>query len=493
MKSFIQKYSGLKLLALFTLVCLLCTAAQAGDGDMTTETSPETNVKSNTEADPENTDDSIEGKEILTTLEQRMQKKISINFSNTPIDQVVKIMAEQADVDIVKSPGVTGDVTARLTDVPLEEALSNILAAHNYGYVLDKNMIRVAPIEDIFEKSERLVNRIYRITYADVKGVQEALEKFISSQGSLSANISTSNIIVTDTESKIKAIDTFIKEVDRITPQILVEVRIYDITSKDKLDLGIEWDAGRNTTFVDGQPTAGVLEPFLTSAFEGASDKTAAGTQGFFRFGVLNSSVDLDMQIRAEKEDIDAKLLANPRILVLDNEVAVFDIVTENPYVERTISGDTITETVKYKKVGTKLEVKPHVTRDGMLRLHIMPQFGVKVSDVTVGGGTVPVVDTRSVDTIALVKDNQTVVLGGLRKKDVTRQVNKIPLLGDLPILGALFRFEGEDTTNSELVVFITPRIIEQPIMSPDELRAYEETEFKGPEPTFTRAEKSEE
>ena len=164
--------------------------------------------------------------------------------------------------------------------------------------------------------------------------------------------------------------------------------------------------------------------------------------------------------------------------------------MTEHPYVERTISGALITETVKFKPVGTKLEVTPHVTRDGMLRLKLMPEFGVKVGDVIMGSGTVPIIDKRKVDTIALVEHGQTVVIGGLRKKEVSQQTNKIPLLGDLPILGMLFRFEGEDVSNSELVVFITPRIIERPVMSEEEKQAYEATEFSGPIPVTTKMEK---
>ncbi len=163
--------------------------------------------------------------------------------------------------------------------------------------------------------------------------------------------------------------------------------------------------------------------------------------------------------------------------------------MTEHPYVERTISGDNIQETVKFKEVGVRLEVTPHVTRDDMLRLHILPEFGVFVERVALGTSNVPVVDTRKADTIALVKSGQTVVLGGMRKKDVSKQVNKIPLLGDLPLIGGLFRFKGEDTAVTELVVFITPSIIEQPILSENEKRAYEVTEFSGPEAMLTAAE----
>ena len=447
------------------------------------------------------------GGEVLTTFEQRMQKRISIDFRDTPIDDVIRAVAEQADVDIVKSPKVIGNVTTKLTDIPLEEALKNILTAHGYGYVADKNMITIMPIADILDKPEMVVSRIYRITYADVKGVEAALKKFISSKGSLSASLGTSNIIVTDTESRIKAIDAFIEEIDRITPQILVEVRIYDITSRETLDLGVQWQAGRNTTFGTGtssttdgtglitglgtNPT-GRRDPFITGLFSNPTTETGSSTSGVLRLGLLNSSIDIDAVLKAQQETINAKLLANPRILVLDNETALFDIVREIPYTETSTTGNTLTETVKFKPVGVRLEVTPHVTRDGMLRLNITPEFSVVVG--TLVAGTVPTVDTRKVNTIALVKDGDTVVLGGLRKKDVSQQINKIPLLGDLPLVGALFRFEGENTVNSEIVVFITPRIIvEQPVMTEDELRAYEKTEFSGPEFTLTKAEKKSE
>jgi type IV pilus assembly protein PilQ len=474
MKIFTVNHTGLKLLMLFTFVLSSCCVIAIAEND----------------------DGNVMEKEVMTTLEQRMQKRISVDFRDTPIEDVIRSMAEQAGVDILKSPKVTGKVTATLTNVPLEEALNNILAAHDYGYVVSKNMIRVAPIGEITERAERLVSKIYTITYADVTEVEKALKKFISNRGSLSSSPGTSNLIVTDTVGKISAIDSFIEQIDRITPQILVEARIYDITSQDTLDLGIEWQAGRNTVYGTGgittvgtNPSSGRDDPFITGGFQGATNKTTSATSAALRLGWLNSSIDIDTVLKAQQEQIQAKLLANPRVLVLDNEKAVFDIVREIPYTETSTTGNTATETVKFKPVGVKLEVTPHVTREGMLRLHIVPEFGVVVGTVT--AGSPPTVDTRKVDTITLVRDGQTVVLGGLRKKDVTKQINKIPLLGDLPLAGVLFRFEGEDTVTSELVVFITPRIMREAIMSEVELKQFEVTEFSGPEPEFTRAERA--
>jgi type IV pilus assembly protein PilQ len=298
-----------------------------------------------------------------------------------------------------------------------------------------------------------------------------------------------------------------LEKIDRITPQILVEARIYDITSRDKLDLGVQWSAGRRTQFssTTGLPLSdditvskggsdtymkSITDPFMAGVFDAATSKTSTTSDGFIRFGWLTSNIDIDAQISAIEEVTDAKLLANPRILVLDNEEALFDIVTEHPYVERTVSGGTVTETVKFKNVGVNLTVTPHVTRDGMLRLHIRPTFNVFVERVTLSSSDVPVVDTRRVDTIALVRDGQTVVLGGMRKKDVSKENNKVPLLGDLPLIGGLFRFEGEDTSVTELIVFITPWIVgHEPVLSLDEQEALEETNFKRPQTSRTKAE----
>lgn len=462
------------------VICFSCavTVAQAGNVDSEENTS-------------------------LTAVEQQMKKNISIDVSDQSIDLVVRQLVEQAGLNYIMSPLVVGNVTVTFNDVPLNEALTNILAVHNSLYVPTDNVIRIITSAEMVAKAEPILTKTFEIVYVDAVEVVTALDKFKSPQGSVSSIKGTSHIIVTDTESKITEITGLLGKIDRITPQILVETRIYDITSRDKLDLGVQWSAGRRTNYVSGFPAndditversgadtylGSSTNPFMTGVFDAATSKT--DIDGFIRFGWLTPNIDINAQISAEQEITKAKLLANPRIMVLDNELATFDIVTEEPYVERTVSGGTVTETVKFKEVGVKLEVTPHVTRDGMLRLHIIPEFGVLVERVTISSSDVPVVDTRKVDTIALVQDGQTVVLGGMRKKGVSKESNKIPLLGDLPLVGGLFRFEGEDTAITELVVFITPQIITQPVLSLDEQMILEETEFNRPETTDTRAEK---
>jgi type IV pilus assembly protein PilQ len=445
-------------------------------------------------------------KTVLTDLEVRMQKVVCIDVNDVPIGTVIRQLADQVNVDLIMSPQVTGNVTVSLTDVSLDEALRCILDVHGAGIIVGENVIRILSRSEMPEITERLVTQTFEITYADVGQVVKALDKFKSQQGSVSSIEGTSHIIVTDTEGKIRDITNLLATIDRMTPQVLVEVRIYDITSEDNLDLGIDWYAGRRTnTNVFGFPVNDDIvvekggadtyvgsrtDPSLEAGFIAGTNKTEATTQGYLRFGILNDSLDINAILRAEKENIDAKLLANPRILVVDNEEATFDIVSEFPYVERTITAGSTTETVKFKNVGVKLVVTPHVAGKNMLRLNIAPEFGVVVGQVQISSSNVPIVNTRKVNTIALVRDGQAVVLGGLRKKETTMQVNKVPILGDLPVLGNLFKFEGETTANTELVVFITPSIVTEPVMTDIEQKAFDTTEFSGPIPSATKAEK---
>ncbi len=446
---------------------------------------------------------------VLTAVDQKMLKKISVDFRDTPIDDVIRTIAKQVDLDIVKGPDVTGNVTATLTDVPLAEALTHILSAYGAGYVASENMIRIVPASQLTEETEKTVSKVYRIVYADVVEAEKALTKIVSKRGSISSNPGTSNIMITDTESKIAAIDAYIEEIDRRTAQILVEARIYDVSNTDSLDLGVKWRAGRNTGYGTGRgtgldtlsptggPVSGTLtnsNPFVGGTFNSTTSK-ATGTTGTLDFGIITEHVDIDLLMSAERNKDAAKLLANPRILVLDNEKASFKAVREIPYQQLQQGGWQSYGTTEFKEVGVELQVTPHLAKDGVIRLHIVPVFSAYVRDVTLSLGNVgtpitmpqPVVDTREADTIALVKDGDTVVIGGLRKEEVTQQISKIPLLGDIPIIGALFKFEGEQTINSELIVFITPRLIEDMVLTETEAEHLKETEIPSPQTPATK------
>lgn len=444
--------------------------------------------------------------QVLSAVDQKMLKKISVDFRETPIDDVIMTIGKQVDLDIVKGPDVTGNVTATLTDVPLKEALDHILSAYGAGFVASENMIRIVPASQLTEETEKIVSKVYRIVYADVKEVEKVLTKVISKRGTISANPGTSNIMITDVESKIAAIDTFVEEMDRQTAQIMVEARIYDISNTDSLDLGVEWNAGRNTGYGTGYPTLdsssgriiggpasgfNSADPFINGSFSSPIEKASATS--VLSFGLLNDHIDIDTLITAAQDKGAAKLLANPRILVLDNETASFKAIREIPYQRLQQGGYQSFGTTEFKEVGVELQVTPHLAKDSKIRLHIMPVFSVQSGnipiplEVSAGVGQEirtspqPIVDRREADTITLVKDGETVVIGGLRKEEVTTEQSKVPILGDIPILGMLFRFEGEERISSELVVFITPRLVDDLVLTETEAKYLEATEFVGP------------
>jgi len=510
---------------------------------------------------------------VLTTAQQQLQERVTFTCRELPIDTVLMQLAEQAKVDIIKSPKVKGNVTVKITDVPLDEALNNILAAHGWTYIASENMIRVMPLSEVDVIKDKLATSIYHITYANVADVAGALKSYVSAKGKIAFNKGTNHIIVTDTDRKIKAIDRFIAQIDRETPQVMVEARIYDITTTESFEIGVDWHANRNTplrtithettydrddTWIspedyteknaiwseagwnkhqdflagdlglidgtagdgDGEPDdPGIIEhdtPSLRGWNVTESDETDTKVTswrrdsegdlvpyrkskpfisgefkqrggGSLRFGLLNDMIDLDVTLSMLSKQIEAKLLANPRVLVLDNETANIKIVTEIPYSESLQTSSVagfIMARVRFKDVGVLLQVTPHVAREGMIRLKLKPEFGVQAEPQEIKTGLAleaPAVNTRTLETIALVKDGQTVVMGGLRKKEVSKDISKVPVLGDLPLLGGLFRHETESEKTNELVVFITPTIVSTGVLTELEERQLEATEIRSP------------
>jgi type II secretory pathway component GspD/PulD (secretin) len=222
-------------------------------------------------------------------------------------------------------------------------------------------------------------------------------------------------------------------------------------------------------------------KPFVGGSF----DRIEGGT---LSFSLLNDAVDLEFALHVLHQQVEAKLLANPRVLVLDKKTANFEIFREIPYREMRQVGreDPITYT-EFKDVGIHLKVTPHITRDSMLRLRVAPEFGVLVSQNLEG---VPTVDTRRADTVALVRDGQTIAIGGLRKRQTSKDISKVPLLADLPLLGGLFVSETESIEINELVVFITCKIVIEPTLSDLEKKQLSRTEFASPELSELRLER---
>ena len=433
-------------------------------------------------------------------LQRRMKTKISVDFREAPIEDVIKSLAEQANIDIVKGPAVTGTVTATLTDVSLDEAMESIFSVHGFGYTTSESIVRIIPKAELAQYILKYRTKMYRIDYADIEEMNTLVSGMLTAQGKIAMSKTTGHLCVTDTEDQIEMLDAFIEEMDRETPQILVEARIYDVSCSDYLDLGFDWFAGTFTLFdtTTGLPVVGEAKPYGNAQFNSGIAQAPKGAFGL-RLGILTENMDIDVAFKAVKDKIKSRLLANPKILVLNDEEATIKIVEEIPYQELTqTSGGGNIGTTKFKDVGVELVVTPHVTREGKIRLMLNPMFSVQTGSVPIfipTGATQtissaqPIVNKREAATQALIKDGETVVIGGLRKKDIVRELSKVPLLSDIPILGELFKFRGEKTVNSELIVFITPRLVVKPELSAGDSRKLEATETElcepeGPEPT---------
>ena len=504
---------------------------------------------------------SIQGEQTaMRTGREKLRTRITYSCINTPIETVLMDLADKVGIDIIKSPEVDCNVTFTVTDVPLEEALTNILTVHDYTYIATENMVRILPLPPQTEMKEPQATKIYKITYANVEEVAAALDDFTSKKAEIGLSKGTSHIAVTDTEDKIRAIDKFIEQIDRITSQILVEVRIYDVTTKEGFELNPDWHIGRNAPYIPGtiKETTETVSGEDTSFYEqkqtdmrwylaedypnpnsvgiahpstapdllpiverkdktkttdsartdtqtrymdysgitdwsrkpfvgGSFDRTTGGT---LSFSVLNDAIDLNLALTVLHSQFEARLLANPRILVLDNETANFRIVREIPYKEFLQVGreDPIDFTA-FKDVGVHLKVTPHIARGGMLRLHIVPEFSVLVNQDLHG---VPTVDARRANTKAMIRDGQTIAIGGLRKREITKSIAKVPVLADMPIVGGLFTSESESKVVKELIVFITTKIITDPALSESEKKLLSETKFTTPVLDKTRIEKGE-
>jgi len=427
-------------------------------------------------------------------LLQRMKARVSVDFREAPMEDVIKSLAQQADIDIVKGPSVTGSVTATLTDVPLDEAMESIFTVHGYGYTTSESIVRIVPKSELAQYMIKLQTKVYHIDYADVETVNTALKGMLTPQGKIAMNKQTGHLCITDSEDKIKMLDEFIEEMDREIPQVLVEARIYDVQCSVFLDLGIDWTAG---TFTTVDPVTGLPQsrtsPYAFGTSASSISQTPKAT-GVLRLGVLNGDTNLEARLTADRDDVKARLLANPKILVLNGEAADIKIVTEIPYQELTqTSGGGNIGTTKFKEVGVELQVTPQLTRDGKIRLSLKPTFSVQTGTVPLAipaglsaiSSPQPIVDKREAQTFALIRDGQTVVIGGLRKRDVVQEISSVPLLSDIPLLGELFKFRGEKAVNSELIVFITPHIITDPAMTPSDTRKLDDmnADLREPEP----------
>lgn len=415
-------------------------------------------------------------------------EKLSLNFQNIEVRSLLQVIADFTNFNIVTSDTVTGAVTLRLKDVPWDQALDIILQAKGLGMRKTGNVLVIAPKDELAAKDkqdlesrnalhslEAVRTQSFQINYAKAAdiGVQltasgsgPASARILSSRGSVIAEPRTNQLFVTDIPSKLEQVQQLIAKLDVAVRQVLIEARIVEASDTFGKSLGVRL-GGRPFTNGNNASFGATYAPNVIGT-NGVADRTlsndfvqfpAVGQNGFaaatFAVSLFNSAATrfLNLEISAAEADGKGKIVASPRIVTADQVKALIEQGEELPYQQATSSGAT---SIAFRKANLKLEVTPQITPEGNVILN------VDVNKDSVGRSTTNgfAIDTKHIQTQVLVENGGTVVIGGIFKQDDREDVTKVPLLGDLPGIGNLFKTKTRTATKSELLVFITPRVL---------------------------------
>lgn len=420
-------------------------------------------------------------------------KKISMDFKDINIHNALKLIAEVSQLNIILSDTVTGTLTMRLVEVPWDQALDLILSAKGLGKDVQGNVIRIAPMAELQTSAETkrkamdsqqqlepFVTELIPVSFASAKDIATLLQegkgnekdkrgtRILSEGGAISLDARTSTLIIKDVAANIASIRELIAKLDKPTSQVLIEARIVEINRSVNKDLGIVWGASYKPS---AKSSVGVsdtsvqaLEAYNASgtgatltaaqpAMVSLGLPSSTGRIGL-HLGTLSPLLDLDIELSALEGVGKAKTISSPRVLTMDNQLASIRQGEKVPYSAESSSGGTTTQFVE---AALTLSVTPHVTPNGFIALK------VSVTNNSIGGsGSPPPINSREVETQALVRNNETIVLGGIFTKNQNSRIDSVPGLSDLPIIGnMLFKSNLDGMTQSELLIFITPRIIQ--------------------------------
>ncbi|MEE9371304.1 MAG: secretin N-terminal domain-containing protein [Sedimentisphaerales bacterium] len=315
------------------------------------------------------------------------------------------------------------------------------------------------------EPEDPIATEVFNLNFANAEDIEKTISKLVSRDGRVGIDDRLNSIVVTDTASNLEQIRQAISRLDTKAPQVMVEVLIVNVKLTDELKMGVDWTklGTSKNFFTQGLNITGSANPFGKVTFSSTPGNWSI--QGLIDFIETNK---------------DVRILANPKVLVLNNHTATIDSIEEIPYKElsETSAGGSI-GTVSFKEAGIKLQVTPQITNDGYIIMHVKPEQSAQTGTFTIENSETPVIETRRTDTTLRVKDGQTIIIGGLRKSEPSVVESKIPILGDIPLIGMLFRKVDIDIIESELGVFITPHIYTDGKLTEEELKLIEKGEEK--------------
>lgn len=412
-------------------------------------------------------------------------RPISLNFQDIPIRTVLQIIADYNGFNLVTSDTVTGNITLRLDGTPWDQALDIVLRVKGLDKRMEGNILMVAPTEELasrearelearqqIEQLEPLFSDLIQINYAKAADLASLLSNreatLLSERGSVVVDDRTNTLLLRDTARNIESVRRLLERLDIPVRQVLIEARIVTVNDNVTDELGIRWG------FSDQQSTSGGnrgvsgnsagANAISTGNFPALDDRwnvnlPVSNPAGSIAFHVarLADGTLLDLELSALEQENKGEVIASPRITTSNQKEARIEQGVEIPYVQAASSGAT---TVEFKKAVLSLTVTPQITPDNKIILDLVITQNTRGETVQTPTGPATAIDTQQIMTQVLADNGETIVLGGIYQQQIVSTVSKIPLLGDIPYMGVLFRNKRELNEKSELLIFVTPRIL---------------------------------
>ncbi len=427
--------------------------------------------------------------DILATMPH---DPLTLDYDSADIRDVLNMLGARLGINMVYSDDVAGDITLRLSKVPFNEAFSTILSIRSLAATQKgSNILYITTQQSInAEKTNAtLITRVFPLNYAkavDAQSVISGVMKAEGRTGTVTIDPNSNMLLITDVASGLDSAARILGQIDKKPLQVLIETKFVEVNLNDASSLGVSWSytAGNNLSGASNQTTIGqwtgtpvyehdgtkVYDPMPTTSDAGGtgvSYPTIANdvTVGGFNIGYIFNGNYLNMTLNAAIKNGKAKVLSEPKVSTFNNNEANINVTTQIPYTTTTntpgTSGVVITTSVNYITTGISLKVTPRVDIDGRVTMKLNPSVSQVSTTVATATGGAPGVDTRSADTMVMTKDGETTVIGGLIYDNNADTTYKVPLLGDIPLLGWLFKKHVTARQRLELLIFVTPHIIE--------------------------------
>jgi len=419
--------------------------------------------------------------EAATVIGDYTGEKISLVFDNADVTQILQLIGDVSGLNIIASDEVKGSISLRLIDVPWDQALELILDVKDLGKTKIGNVVRIRPLdamrkaEDDKLKAERtrleanetqlnleeLVTKVIKINYTTVSEVSGNVDGILTARGKVTIDERNKQLIITDVPSVIEKAESLVEILDTPEKQVVIEARIVEADSTFSHDLGVKWglsydnDGGGPWNADSGSIGLGGAFTLAPPAAGGvASSAGLASGMTFGRVGI--DSTILDMRIAALETSGRGKIVSTPRVTTLNGKTATISQGTSIPYQTTSDSGTSTT----FVDASLSLDVTPVVNPDNSVILSIKASNSSPGSTVATGSGSAPSINKKEAETNVLVKDGETTVIAGIFVEDEDYSENAVPVLGSIPILGHLFKSTSKTKTRSELLIFLTPRIV---------------------------------